>query len=60
MAFEERTDTLTCEACGTVHSAYWHRLPVREWQMVRCHVCGEIMIEGKSIKDYVAVRPLAG
>jgi len=60
MAFEERTDTLTCAACDTMHSARWHRLPVREWQRIACQVCGGIMVEGNSIRDYVQVRALAG
>jgi hypothetical protein len=56
MAFEEGRDTLICEHCGAKHKARWYRLPVREEQSIRCKACGDILRQGKSIRDYFNVE----
>ena len=56
MAFQEGTETLTCPHCGTHHKASWHRLPVRDEQLVRCKACRKPMLHGKSVKDYFDVE----
>ena len=59
MAFEEGTEILACQGCGTEHSARWSRMPVREWQRVDCSKCGEALVQGRSTRDYFQVSNLA-
>lgn len=55
MAFETGTDRLTCPSCGAQHDADWHRMPVKEHQICRCHLCFAALVQGRSVKDYVRV-----
>lgn len=55
MAFETGTDRLTCSECGAKHDADWHRMPFKEHQIHRCHVCFAPLVQGASVKDYVRV-----
>lgn len=56
MPFETGTSQLTCPKCGTVHNAKWERMTVREHQIVRCHECFAVMVNGASTRDYLAVE----
>jgi hypothetical protein len=55
MAFEEGTDRLVCPACGAAHVAKWSRIPVREWQTIRCESCQGILFYGRAVRDYFEV-----
>ena len=55
MAFEERTDDMTCRNCGALHKATWSRMPVREFMTVKCCACHQVMYSGNTTKDYYRV-----
>lgn len=52
MAFEDRTDELTCQACGAKHVAKWSRMPMKEPHRIGCRRCRAILVEGASVRDY--------
>ena len=52
MAYEERTETLSCSECGALHRAVWFRMPVKEWQSVQCRRCQHVMVSGNSTHAY--------
>lgn len=60
MAFEERTEMLTCPTCHAMYLAKWSRMPVREWQKIPCRTCGGTLVQGNSVRDYFEVTPMAG
>lgn len=55
MAFQSGTDRLACPDCGAPHDARWERIPVRDWQLLRCQNCHGVLVQGNSVKDYVSV-----
>ena len=55
MAFQSGTDRLACPDCGTEHDARWERIPVRDWQLLRCQNCQGLLVQGRTVKDYVSV-----
>lgn len=59
MAFEDKVAVIACPACKASHRAKWARLPVRDWQMVRCAVCDGVLVAGKSVKFYYEVTLMA-
>jgi uncharacterized Zn finger protein len=52
MPFESRIDQIICKVCGSEHDVRWHRIPFREPVTLRCKACGEIMLQGNTIRDY--------
>lgn len=60
MAFDGKTEFLTCPGCNAVHKARWYRMPVKEHQTIRCKACGNIIFQGNSIKDFADVKLIAG
>lgn len=58
MAFEEGKKVLACPSCNAQHLAKWSRMPVREYQCIRCQMCGGVLVEGKSVIDYYEVLPI--
>jgi uncharacterized Zn finger protein len=59
MAFETQTIDLPCRHCGAQHKVKWHRMPVREPYRLVCRACGEVMEQGKSVRDFEKPRLVA-
>jgi hypothetical protein len=60
MAFEEGTLPFTCATCNAKHEVSWSRMPVREWQTIRCKVCDGILFQGSTVRDFIDVNLIAG
>lgn len=52
MAFEDGKVELTCDECGTLHTATWYRMPFREHIVLRCLAGPHDLLRRKTTRGY--------